>query len=118
MEVNSLIVLKADFNLNPIPYWIDASTTYDTDQYELRANGNVAFEATQDDNGDYHLELLIAECTSSQQLEHPILHSVDLGNLTSSGSGCEVIVDVTCNNVRVGGGIVRLASAEQTSRPL
>lgn len=117
MEVNSTLKLFSDFDCSPFEYWVTSSSTYDTSVYRFKSKGNVTFDPTQDDNGNYGLVLLVVACTSSEEPSHPIEHIVDLGAISSSGSECSVIVDVYCNNARIGGGIVRLATAEQGTRP-
>lgn len=110
-----LIKLYIDPNTSPSMYWARVETTYDSPAY-CRGAGNGTLPLVADTDGNYHLQVLLEE-TSAGNAVSPVVHILDLGELTCANS--ETTLTVTANLIGGGGstGTVRLEDAEQESRP-
>jgi hypothetical protein len=99
-------------------YWLESSGTYNIDIIHYVSAGNGAFSPTADGEGNYHLVLLLNSNPGNGPCHHPVLHTAVLGKLADAKGSAGIIVDLKSGNQRVGGGEVKLSSAEQTSRPI
>lgn len=116
MLVETTLFLGHDPNDPSVGFWIISTGTYDQDELLLINGGNASFSNTPDGDGNYHLQLWVNSVENNHQ--HPVIHDLNLGPLANPNGTAELVVDIMLGTAKVGGGIVKLADAEQTSRPL
>ena len=118
MAIDATIKLFVDTTDSPPYYWVEVSSDYDLDVAAYKHAGNAAFVNATNSEGNYHLELYLQVCPSAQQPDHPVVHNVTLGNLTSTGANCAIDIDVTLGGERQGGGHPKLIGATQSEKPV
>lgn len=104
--------LLADSNHD---YWLESSGTYDIDSIHYVAAGHQPYTS---ESGHYNIVLKVESNNGNGPFHHPVLHTVHLGVLADPNKTAELTVDMMAGNTRVGGGKVKLSSAEQTTRPI
>jgi hypothetical protein len=114
MEVTCTLKLCKDDGDPDYGLWLESSGTYDIDSIHYVAAGN---EPHTTEGAHYRVVLKVESNTGNGPYHHPVLHTVHLGGLADPNKAAELTVDMMAGNARVGGGKVKLSSAEQTSRP-
>lgn len=114
MEV--IVNLFVDPATSPSMYWVRVTTMYGSPAY-CRSAGHGSLPLQADDEGNYHLDVLLEETTSANST-NPVLHEIDLGCLTATNSDTTLTVHALLVDGGGSTGTVRLEEAEQESRPI
>ena len=118
MSLSPKFTLFKEINDPEYGYWLTAECTYNIDLYCYLPGGSNFAGNIPDEEGNYSLKLLVENTGSGGSYVHPLLYEVHLGPLNNPQGTAEIKIDIICGSNRVGGGQVKLADAEQTSKPL
>jgi hypothetical protein len=100
--MNSTIRLCIDPYEPTLGFWVEVTTTYNTDEVHYVTANPVSFSGVADDEGHYHLTINLNIVTGNEAYEYPLEHYKELGVLSAPNGTEKVFVDIFCGNARLG----------------